>query len=326
MRHIKESLKKQDNCKENNKMVKKIIFIAIVFWLVLLQYSCENSLEPSSHDSYIPELILINKDLTFTMGCVDSLGFIGVHRDVYPYFTAMLSPYYIGKYEVRNDEYNHFVADSGYFDSSLWSEDGWKYIQSENRIRPVDWIESDEPWSNRELSNTPDRPINNITWYEAEAYCNWLSRETGENYALPTEGQWERAARGPDPGRIFAYGNEHDASKYNNIMYSRKLYPVGYYKKDRSYDGGYDMAGNLLEFCFDLYDVEIYQKYKESEPVYNPAGPDSNITGYRSLRGSFNFFHQDPVIEYQIQTITRMNCNPRNYYQIFGFRIVKNIE
>ena len=72
--------------------------------------------------------------------------------------------------------------------------------------------------------------------------------------------------------------------------------------------------------------AEIYQKYKENEPVYNPAGPDSNITGKRSLRGSFNFFHQDPKIESQIQTITRMNCNPEDYYQYYGFRIVNNFE
>lgn len=307
-------------------MTRNYIFIIITFLSLLLLHSCKNSLEPSNHHSYIPELILIGEDLTFTMGCVDSLGFIGVHRDVYPYFTVILSPYYIGKYEVRNDEYNYFVADSGYFDSSFWSEDGWKYIQSENRTRPVNWIEGDEPWVNCELSNTLDRPINNITWYEAEAYCNWLSRETGENFTLPTEAQWERAARGPDPGRPFAYGRAHDASKYNNIMYSKKLYPVGYYKKDKSYDGCYDMAGNLLEFCFDLYDVEIYQEYKDNEPVYNPAGPDSNFKGKRSLRGSFNFFHQDREIEYQIQTITRMNYPPDDYHPAFGFRVVKTFN
>ena len=307
-------------------MFRKLLFLSTVLLLVSFHFSCLNLLGPSKHETWIPELVLIDEDLTFTMGCVDSLGFIGVHRDVYPYFTAILSPYYIGKYEVRNNEYNYFVADSGYYDASLWSEAGWEYIQSEGITRPVDWIEGNKPWVNRELSNTPDRPINNITWYEAEAYCNWLSRETGGNYTLPTEAQWERAARGPDPGRPFTYGNTHDASKYNNMMYSGELYPVGYYKGDKSYDGCYDLAGNLLEFCSDLYDVEIYQEYKENEPVYNPAGPDSNITGNHSLRGSFNFFHQDLEIEYQIQTITRMNYPPNDYHPVFGFRVVKTFN
>ena len=294
-------------------------FIIIAFFIC----SCEYSFEPLQLNSYIPELVYINENLTFTMGCVDSLGYIGVHADVYPYFIAILTPYYIGRYEVRNDEYNYFIADSGYYDASLWSEAGWEYLQSEGRTRPVDWIDSDEPWVNRELSNTPDRPINNISWYEAEAYCRWLSRRTGENYTLPTEAQWERAARGPDPGRPFAYGRVHDANKYNNMMYSRELYPVGYYKKDKSYDGCYDMAGNLLEFCSDLYDPYIYLEYRENEPVFNPVGPDSNITGNRSIRGSFNFFYYDPDIEYQIQTITRMNLRPDQYVKTQGFRIVK---
>ncbi len=306
-------------------MTRKTLLIKSIF-LALFICSCENPAEPEQPKSYIPELVLINENLTFTIGCVDSLGFVCVHRDVIPPFKAILSPYYIGKYEVRNDEYKYFVDDSAYCDSTLWSKAGWKYINSENRIRPVNWIEGSEPWANSPLSNTPDRPINNITWYEAEAYCNWISRKTGDHYTLPTEAQWERDARGPDPGRIFTYGNEHDKSKYNNMMYSRKLYPVGSFSGDKSYNGCYDMAGNLLEYCSDLYDVEIYQTYKENEPVYNPASPDSNISGNRSLRGSFNFFHYDPDIEYQIQTITRMNCNPGDYSQIFGFRVVKNIK
>ena len=307
-------------------MLKRVTLTWIYLLLAVLHYSCESSLEPQSIKSYIPELVLIDKNLTFTMGCVDSLGFIGVHRDVYPYFIAILSPYFIGKYEVRNDEYIYFVDESAYCDSTLWSEAGWKFIKYENRIRPVGWIEGDEPWANRELSNTPDRPINNISWYESEAYCNWLSKKTGEHYTLPTEAQWERAARGPDPGRIFTYGNEHDESKYNNMMYSRKLYPVGSFKEDISYDGCYDLAGNLLEFCSDLYKVEIYQEYKENEPVYNPAGPDSNITGSKSIRGMFNYYHYDPDIEYQIQTITRANLDPDTYVQVQGFRIVKSIQ
>ena len=305
------------------KMLRDLLFIGMLFHFLSYQFSCDDSVEQSEYDSWIPELVLIDEDLTFTMGCVDSLGFIGVHRDVYPYFTAILDSYYIGKYEVRNDEYNYFVADSGYYDASLWSETGWEYIQSERRTRPVDWVEGNEPWINCELSNTPDRPINNITWYEAEAYCNWLSRETGETYALPTEAQWERAARGPDPGRPFAYGRVHDADKYNNMMYSGELYPVGYYKKDKSYDGCYDMAGNLLEFCSDLYDVEIYQEYKENEPVYNPKGPDSSLIGSRSVRGIFNFYHQDWDIEYQIQTITRISIDPNAYVQSDGFRVAR---
>lgn len=307
-------------------MPKKFLLKQGALLMALLYCACGNSTGPTYKAPYIPELVKIDNDLTFTMGCQDSLGFICVHRDVIPPFKAILSPYYIGKYEVRNDEFIHFVDNGGYCDSTLWSEAGWNYIKSGNRDRPVDWIDGLKPWINCPLSNTPAHPINNISWYEGEAYCEWLSQKTGEKYALPTEAQWERAVRGPDPGRIFSWGNVHDPDKYNNLMYSKKLYPVGSFKEDKSYDSCYDMTGNLLEFCSDWYAIEIYQTYKENEPVLNPAGPDSNITGQRSLRGSFNFFHYDWEIEYQIQTVTRMKCMPGDSSPIYGFRVVKNIN
>lgn len=306
-------------------MAEKTLLAKGLLLLAFFICSCENPTEPQQPKSYIPELVLINKNLTFTMGCLDLPGWICNSIEI-PSFKAILSPYYIGKYEVRNDEYKYFVVDNGYCDSTLWSEAGWKYIKSENRTRPVDWIEGEEPWINRPYSNTPDRPINNITWYEAEAYCNWLSKKTGENYTLPTEAQWERTARGPDPGRIFPWGNEDDQTKLNNMMYSRKLYPVGSFEAGKSYEGCYDMAGNLEEFCSDWYELYIYQKYKENEPVYNPAGPDSNSTGWRSRRGTFTIFHYVYEIERQITTFRRFSCHPDMYAQIFGFRIVKNIK
>jgi sulfatase modifying factor 1 len=304
------------------KMMKKILLTKGFLLLALFICSCENPTETKQPKGYIPELILINNNLTFTMGCQDSLFCNG--SDIPP-FKAILNPYYIAKYEIRNDEYNEFVADSGYCDLTLWSEDGWKYIQSENRIRPVGWIESDEPWANCSLSNTPDRPINNITWYEAEAYCNWLSRKTGENYSLPTEAQWERAARGPDPGRIFPWGNKDDSGKYNSVLFSKKLYPVGSFNHDKSYEGCYDMAGSLIEFCSDWYDPFIYKIYKNREPVFNPVGSDS-ATLQRSLRGAFNMYYSGPYTKAQITNFRRGGCTPKEHYEYNGFRIVKNID
>jgi formylglycine-generating enzyme required for sulfatase activity len=296
-------------------------FFIICFYI----YSCENSSESQMTKNYIPELIFIDQDITFTMGRLDLPNWTYTNETEVPSFKAILSPYYIGKYEVRNDEYIYFVKDGGYNDSTLWSEAGWKYIKMQNRNKPVDWIEGDEPWSNCTLSNTPDRPINNICWYEAEAYCNWLSKKTGDKYSLPTEAQWERAARGPDPGRPFPWGDEDDQTKLNNMMYTRKLYPVGSFEAGKSYDGCYDMTGNLEEFCSDWFELYIYKNYKENEPIHNPSGPDSNSTGQRSLRGTITIFHYDYEIEKQVTTFRRMACMPEDNYQIYGFRIVKNI-
>jgi len=307
-----------------NFKTRSRVFLILLFACLLCQ-SCGEPSEILINYEDIDGFVLIEKDLAFTMGCQENLGCICVHRDVIPPFAAILSPYYIGKYEVRNDEFAFFVSDSGYKDSTFWSIDGWEYIVETHRTRPANWIEGDDPWQDCPRSNTPDRPINNISWYEAEAYCSWLSRETGDNYALPTEAQWERAARGPDPGRVFTYGNEHDSTKYNNMGYSRKLYPVGRFTEDVSVDGCFDMAGNLLEFCSDWYDVEIYQQYKDVEPVYNPSGPANNLSGARSVRGLINLFHYDWEIEKQIQTITRANLDPDTIENMQGFRVTINI-
>lgn len=307
--------------------MKRNTFIILFFVLFnFLIISCESSLEPQNPKSYLPELVLINKNLTFTMGCLDLPGWYYTNLTEKPPFTTILSPFYIGKFELRNDEYEFFVNDSGYYDKTFWSEDGWNFIKDENRYKPKDWIEGKNPWINCPLSNTADRPISNISWYEAEAYCNWLSSKTGEKYTLPTEAQWERAARGPDPGRIFPWGNKHEKSKYNNIFASSKLYPVGFYKEDKSVEGCLDMAGNLTEFCSDLFEPYIYNTYKENEPVYNPKGPETNTTGQRSWRGTFTGFHHDREIEYQITTFRRMGWMPEDILDAIGFRIVKNFN
>jgi len=301
------------------------VFLILVL-VIMVNYSCQNPTESISNYVDIPDFVLIEKNLSFTMGCQESLGCICVHRDVIPPFAVMLSPYYIGEHEVRNDEYALFVSDSGYSDSTFWSMAGWEYINEELRLRPSQWVEGDVPWIGDSLSFTPDRPINNVSWYEAEAYCNWLSKTTGNSCSLPTEAQWERAARGPDPGRVFAYGNEHDASSYNNFFMNNALEPVVSVIGDMSRDGCFDMAGNVLEYCSDLYEVEIYQSYKDNEPVRDPMGPETNYAGARVVRGLINLFHYDRDIEFQIQTVTRANLPPDLCVRAQGFRVVIKTE
>jgi formylglycine-generating enzyme required for sulfatase activity len=260
------------------------------------------------------------------MGCLDQPGWYRNNKLEVPPFNAVLSPYYIGKYEVKNDEYNYFVSENGYQDSTLWSKAGWKYIKEKNLTRPIDWIEGPKPWIKCPYANTADSPISFICWYEAEAYCNWLCKKTGEKFSLPTEAQWERAARGPDPGRIFPWGNEDDQTKLNNALYTHKICPVGCFEKGKSYDGCYDMAGNVMEFCRDWFELYIYETYKKKEPVFNPAGPDTNEYNLKSLRGEVSLFFNDPEIEMQITTFRRQPCGVEDRFASYGFRIVKNIE
>ena len=112
--------------------------IAVLLLVVLAFLSCkDNPTTPEPINISIPKLILIDKDLTFTMG--NSWG-KEVEADEIPAHTVKLSPYYIGKYEVTNEEYLCFVKDNGYQDSSYWFRDGWKLIRELNMTRPIEAV------------------------------------------------------------------------------------------------------------------------------------------------------------------------------------------
>jgi iron(II)-dependent oxidoreductase len=118
-----------------------------------------------------------------------------------------------------------------------------------------------------------DHPIVNVSWYDAVAYCEWAGVQ------LPTEAQWEKAARGTD-GRIYPWGDEWDDSKCNNYETGiEETTPVGSYTQGTSPYGVMDMVGNVWEWCADWYD----EKYYASAPNRNPQGPSAGIR--RVLRG-----------------------------------------
>jgi formylglycine-generating enzyme required for sulfatase activity len=312
----------------------KKYLIVVLLLVVLSLLSCKDDpTGPEQINSFISELVTINKDLTFTMG--NSWG-KEVEANEVPAHTVKLSPYCIGKYEVTNEEYLYFVKDNGYKDSSYWSPDGWKLIKELNMTRPVHWDSTNTPWINYEYANTAKMPICNIFWWEAEAYCRWLSKKTSEKYSLPTEAQWERAARGPDPGRRFPWGDVNDYSKYNDVGYfspTGYLKEVGSYPDGKSYDGCYDMSGNAIEYCKDWNDSYANSYYKlcyEQGTVVDPQGPASGKN--KSTRGVQNMVSAIYEESREITTTRRfLAVLYKQDGQLYkspdpthGFRVVKN--
>jgi formylglycine-generating enzyme required for sulfatase activity len=128
-----------------------------------------------------------------------------------------------------------------------------------------------------------NQPIINVSWEDAQAYCAWVSHESGRNVTLPTEAQWEKAARGTD-GQIYPWGNEWNTDKCAHSVGSYKpdgTMSVDSYPTGMSPFGVLDMVGNAWEWCLDWYD----ESYYEHSPLHNPPGPLSSPKGYRVLRG-----------------------------------------
>jgi len=144
--------------------------------------------------------------------------------------------FWIDQYEVTYEAFQVFADDDGYVTEEYWSEEGWAWVQRQRRSLPI-------ALEDCEAEADPSHPRTCITWYEAEAYANWRSGR------LPTESQWEYAARGPE-NFIFPWDNEWDPENAN-VVASQGTMPVGSYPMGVSWVGAHDMAGNAMEWVQD---------------------------------------------------------------------------
>jgi len=215
-----------------------------------------------------------------------------------PAHVVDLDAFYISKYEVTNREWKKFRDDPGYDDAKFWPN---------GHVVPRDQVPY---WTmpNNHGGGTPgsdDYPVIGVNWDSATAYCAWLSAKTGKRYRLPTEAQWEKAARGQAIDRQHA--NYVGAQAYDTVM------PVGSFKDGASQYGAFDMAGNVLEWVQDWYDRDYYS----ASPRRNPPGPASG--SYRVVRGG-SFF----VEPFDLRSSARFMAWPSfRAYRMIGFRPVR---
>ncbi|MDR4506800.1 MAG: formylglycine-generating enzyme family protein [Candidatus Brocadiaceae bacterium] len=170
-----------------------------------------------------------------------------------PAHKVYLDAYYIDRYEVTNEQYRKFVEETGHRGSICWNDSRF---------------------------NGPKKPVTGVTWDDAMAYAKWAGKR------LPTEAEWEKAARGAD-NRLWPWGNEIFSEETCNVWETkfRKTTDVGIFEKGKSPYGCYDMAGNAWEWCADYYD----QNYYFQSPSNNPKGPE--FAQQKVIRGgSFLWF------------------------------------
>jgi formylglycine-generating enzyme required for sulfatase activity len=216
----------------------------------------------------------------FTMGS-DS-GF----SDEKPVHTVYLDAYYIDRFEVTNFQFAEFLSagNGSHYDSPMRiTQSGSTYTAQ---------------------SGYENHPVIHVNWYGAKAYCEWAGKR------LPTEAEWEKAARGTD-GRTYPWGEGIDSTKAN--YNSSETTPVGSYPGGVSPYGAYDMTGNVWEWVSDWYSSTYYS----SSPSSNPQGSSSG--SLRVLRGgSWNYINPSAL-----RSAFRAGLDPGLRLPYYGFRCLQ---
>ena len=227
----------------------------------------------TSHAQQYPEMIKVEGG-TFTMG--------GTEDDEKPTHSVTVSSFSMGKYEVTVAEYKAFCTASG---RTMPTAPSWG-------------------WKDK-------HPMVMVSFDDANAYCNWLSETTGKNYRLPTEAEWEYAARGGNKSRGYTYAGSDDMEKagWSDDNAGEQTQACG--RKKANELGLYDMSGNASEWCKDWYSYSYYS----NSPSTNPKGPSS---GYSHVLRGCSWFNAAAAC----RVADRLDGSPGDGERYNGFRVV----
>jgi formylglycine-generating enzyme required for sulfatase activity len=239
----------------------------------------------------------------------------GFFKDEFPRHRVRITkPFYLGRYAVTVGQFKKFVEGTGYRTEAEQSDAGRTERQRVDRAHRGNggWgynpksgkCEGRNPkynWRNPGFAQTDDHPVVDVTWHDAVAFCQWLSRKEGKTYKLPTEAQWEYACRagtstrysnGDDPDHLARVANVQDVAGRREFPHVHEIimpkdgkFTVAVGTLPPNSFGLYDMHGNVWQWCSDRYGEDYYAK----SPVDDPTGPE---TGNRRVRrgGGWNSF------------------------------------
>ena len=217
----------------------------------------------------------------FEMGCDRG------RDDEKPAHRVWVDAFALAAFQTTNAEYARFLEDTRHSPPPLWNDPHF---------------------------SDPQQPVVAVSWLEAVAYCDWLTGQLGKKFRLPTEAEWERAARGGAEGEDYPWGNctpeelPNYASRWKNGPE-----PVGLYAPNAY--GLYNLGDNVHEWCSDWYDAACYA----ASPERNPQGPPSGSR--RASRGG-SWRHHIKVT----RTAARSSIPPEFQYADYGFRVAAHLQ
>lgn len=286
-------------------------------WRTILNQARDTLTDPQKRSAYLTTLLheesLFDKEAKpsnlenmalipageFQMGSSDNESF----GDEHPIHTVFLDAFYMDKYPVTNAQYKAFVD----------TNPQWGKHDIPKKYHDVDYLKH---WrGNNFPRGEADHPVINVSWYAAMAYAQWQGKR------LPTEAEWEKAARGGVDGEKYPWGDFADPSKVNYDWNIGDTTPVGKYSPN-GYDL-YDMCGNVWEWCLDAYDTKFYM----SSPPRNPiSGANTvewilshflDVESNRVLRGG-----SWRIPASLVRTANRNAESPSFSLNVIGFRCV----
>ena len=253
-----------------------------------------------------------------------------LYLDEHPQHTHEIDAYKIDVYEVSNLQYKAFVYATERKLPFGWQQNGYGLLPSHLHKVPLEQLrfiaaekikldmdttvmEKDELITemSKAITALDNHPVSDVSWHDANAYCRWLGKQ------LPTEAQWEKAARGPN-GNIFPWGNQWDSKLANtgdDEAWENGTSPVGVYKQNVSHYGVYDMAGNVWEWVDDWY-----APYPGSDFTSEFFGKQAKVI--RGGGGGVGHY----AISYFYRGSTRQFSEPNLETEDVGFRCAKPLN
>jgi sulfatase modifying factor 1 len=206
-----------------------------------------------------------------------------------PVHRVYVDPFEMAIHTVRNRDFALFLAATGH-------------------PAPPNWNDAD--------FNHPEQPVVAVSWFEAEKYCEWLSAVSGRGYRLPTEAEWERAARGGREGALYPWGDEppEQNPEYLRRWGGEVLGPLPVGRGEPNAFGIYDLGENVHEWCADWFQADYYSV----SPARNPPGPPAGER--RASRGGA-WRHHVKVS----RCAARSSIPPHFQYADYGFRVVRGL-
>ena len=234
-----------------------------------------SALRISTHATVTPELVQIPGG-SFLMGCASG------NPNERPVHRVIIDSFALGRCQVTNSEYAAFLRFTNHREQKHWSDPRF---------------------------NDPQQPVVAVSWFDAIAYCDWLTEQTGDRYRLPTEAEWEYAARGGAEGLLYPWGNEPTRPNETPDRWRDERPEIVGLSEPNGF-GLFNMCENVHEWCADWFDANYYA----NSPTENPKGPESGTS--RSSRGG-SWRHQIKTT----RCAARSSINPEFEYSDYGFRV-----